>query len=554
MKKTLTVILVSLIFIFLFAMQLFLARTDSQTTDEGVHLSAGYTYLTKFDFRFNPEHPPLVKYLAGAPLLFAKFNTPADQAYFDQAGQFFHDSWREARNYGEDLLYGLSNNAQRILLLSRLPMIFLTLLLGFTIFYISSKTWGIKGGIFSVVLFVLEPLILAHGHFVTTDIAVSLGYLFSSFILWRFANKPNVKNAILFGVVLGITQLLKFTAIIFIPGAIVLLVYFAITARQKIKQFIGSFWKLLLAFVVAWVVIWAGYMFKVTTFPAHNDSAEKLSVISGMSDSPYYKYLRPVLIPRDYFKGLTIVLGHTQVGHDSFLLGQHSKTGWWYYFPVVFATKTSIPFLVIILLSLILVFKDKPNRRFSGFMLLSALVFFVFAMSSKADLGVRHVMPVYAILFVMSGIIPGVLNKSKIGTYFIALMLLFLAYENYKAFPYYMSYYNEASGGILNGHKIATDSNYDWGQDLIRIRNYVVEHDLNDYVIEYSWDSDKALSYYGLPTKKYSPDDKTNKYIIVNATALNNPPFDSLQTKQVYDRITPAVFVYELNNADATQD
>ena len=41
---------------------------DSATFDETAHLGAGVSYLETGDFRLNPEHPPLVKLIAAAPL------------------------------------------------------------------------------------------------------------------------------------------------------------------------------------------------------------------------------------------------------------------------------------------------------------------------------------------------------------------------------------------------------------------------------------------------------------------------------------------------------
>jgi len=47
----------------------------SPTYDETVHLFAGYSYLRWGDYRVNPEHPPLVKMLAAAPLLALDLDT-----------------------------------------------------------------------------------------------------------------------------------------------------------------------------------------------------------------------------------------------------------------------------------------------------------------------------------------------------------------------------------------------------------------------------------------------------------------------------------------------
>src|SRR5881628_3407548 len=46
-------------------------KSNSQTSDEAVHLAAGYSYLSRGDFRLNPEHPPLVKELCAFSVLLA---------------------------------------------------------------------------------------------------------------------------------------------------------------------------------------------------------------------------------------------------------------------------------------------------------------------------------------------------------------------------------------------------------------------------------------------------------------------------------------------------
>ena len=51
----------SVLLLFFLISQIMLAKQDTQTTDEVNHISAGYTYLTKKEVRFNPEHPILTK-------------------------------------------------------------------------------------------------------------------------------------------------------------------------------------------------------------------------------------------------------------------------------------------------------------------------------------------------------------------------------------------------------------------------------------------------------------------------------------------------------------
>src|ERR1044071_5550848 len=84
----------------------------SATTDEAVHLSSGFSYWKTRDFRMNPEHPPLAKLIAAAPLLLIRPNLNTSS-----------NAWRTASEYqfGTDFIY--SNNADRLLFWSRLMMI-----------------------------------------------------------------------------------------------------------------------------------------------------------------------------------------------------------------------------------------------------------------------------------------------------------------------------------------------------------------------------------------------------------------------------------------------
>jgi 4-amino-4-deoxy-L-arabinose transferase-like glycosyltransferase len=544
-RKTLLIILVSGLLITQFIFGLYLAKIDSQTTDESVHLSAGYTYLTKHDFRFNPEHPPLIKIIAASPLLLEKMKLPNDKLYFDKAGDFFYDSWREARNYGEDLLYSLGNDADFILLSARVPMLLVTLLLGLTIFVISSRLWGINGGILSLVLYILEPIILAHGHLVTTDIGAGLGYALTVYLLWLFLNKPNWKRTLLLSAALGISLLIKFTMVILVPAIVILFIYFWIAKRVDFKSALKMIGKLVIVALVAFLIIWGGYFFKTDRIPQDTNS----QAVSVLRSNKVIRFVNPILVPRDYYKGLAIITTHIKYGHDSFLLGQKSRVGWWYYFPVVFSAKTTIPLFVIVVLSVLIIFLSRKRRKKGIFFLIAALIFLGFAMLSKADLGARHLMPFYIVLIIIAGISAEFFRRTAWRQWLLIFLVAWLLFENYKVFPYYLSYYNEFYRGTQNGYKVATDSNYDWGQDLKRIKGFLSNHpEISKPYVEYGWDSEKALDYYQIerrPLGEYALNQ--TGYLIIGATALNDPVYNKLDKSKLYGRISPSVFVYKLD-------
>ena len=95
------------------------AGQESQTIDEAVHLSAGYSYLKTGDFRLNPEHPPLSKMSSALPLLWLHPDfapSPRDWEHADQ--------WA----VGKSFLYANRISADRMLMAGRTMTIGLSLL------------------------------------------------------------------------------------------------------------------------------------------------------------------------------------------------------------------------------------------------------------------------------------------------------------------------------------------------------------------------------------------------------------------------------------------
>src|SRR3990167_369112 len=111
----------------MFALMFFSAWNESATMDELAHIPAGYSYLSQKDYRLNPEHPPLIKDLAALPLLFLDIKFPTD-----------HPSWKNDVNgqwsFGSVFLYESGNDADKIIRLARLPIMFFTVLFGWLFF------------------------------------------------------------------------------------------------------------------------------------------------------------------------------------------------------------------------------------------------------------------------------------------------------------------------------------------------------------------------------------------------------------------------------------
>lgn len=552
--------IVGVFFLMQFFILIVLAKLNSQTTDEGVHIGAGYTYLTRHDYRFNPEHPPLIKKLAAFPLLFMKLNTPSDDTYWNGSEKYYVDNWQLHRGYGEDFLYRVGNNADKILFWARLPMICLTLILGLAIFFISARLWGWGGGLLSTIVYIFEPVILGHGNLITTDIGVALGFLISIWLFWKMLNRQKWLDIIWFGLAFGVTMLMKYTAILLAPVLLAIIIYY-LYIEKKWKRWYIPLGKLILGGILCWVVIWAGYDFntqlapKITKVDNRNyittDKNNVTDIVTTKDGSKFFNFMaanpkaRYFLIPRDYFKGLSMVLIHANYGHWAYLMGKFSNFGWWYYFPIIFLVKSAITTVILSFLGLYFLFK-KTKKREAIVLVIAGAVFFVLAMIAKANIGVRHIMPIYPILFIIIGglVVIKVKWKKIIALGLVGVLII----ELVLSWPNYIAFFNLLSGGQKNGWRIATDSNLDWGQDLYRIKKYINEHNLKDVYIEYYWDSEKALEYYGI---KSLPIDGLNEhslgYVIIGASARNSDRYKWLKNKTIEGRIGGTIFVYRLN-------
>ena len=530
---------------FQLALQTHLSRVDSQTADEAVHLSAGYSYWEWRSLSLNPEHPPLVKLLAAASVRFLHPKFPAIE-HRERLDDFFYDSWFENRALGEAFLYKAGNDADRLLWFGRLPATLLTLLLGASIFLVGARFFGPLGGLLGTALYVFDPTIAAHGHLITTDVAVSLGGVAVLAATWRFAHEPHVANAILLGLACGLAAIAKFTAIIFLP-----IVLGVVVLRCGALGLVRRAPQLMVAGLVAWFMILAVYGFSLAVPPAVLSVSTVVTTTNhhALAVHPIldrtYSLLRYVAVPRAYFKGLMLMLAHVTGGHDAFLLGARSQYGWWYYFPVVFVTKTPIPVLLLLVIAAS-VAATRWREPARWYWIAAAGAYIILAMTSRADLGIRHLMPAQAFLFIGIGGLAEDLPTRRGLAMLTAGLLVWLIVGFARSGDQYLAYYNESVGD--GGYRIAVDSNLDWGQDLKRIRTYLDRHpEIDRPYVEYPWDGPASLDYYGI--RHMSSDAATpnaSGVLIISTTMLWDPRWAFIRSLPIEDRVTPGVFVYRL--------
>jgi dolichyl-phosphate-mannose--protein O-mannosyl transferase len=182
------------------AAQIFLStRQESQTFDESDHLYAGYEYWKHADFGRNPEHPPFAKLVAAIALLPLNLKVPvvASDTYFK----------RQDFVSASKFLYGA--DADSLLARGRGMMLLFTLGLALAVFATGREMFSPQAGLLALTLFTFEPMLLANGGLVTTDMALSCMLFVSVYAFYRYIKQPTPLRLALMSIAVGLALVAK---------------------------------------------------------------------------------------------------------------------------------------------------------------------------------------------------------------------------------------------------------------------------------------------------------------------------------------------------------
>jgi hypothetical protein len=406
---------------------------NSAIVDEIAHIPSGYSYLHFGDYRLNPEHPPLIKDLAGLPL-------------------------------------------------QRLPILLLMVGFGVALYCFVRRHWGTATALLALGFFALSPNFLAHGALVTTDLGISIFMFLALVTFVRFIKLPTAGNLLLLSLALAAANLAKFSGVllyVFLGLASLFVVWAWRNPKQKKHRFGLYTGGYIVACVLSVLWIWIFYAPHVMNMPSNvqqrlitgsltDKSMQGVShVLVAMSPNPVLKPLT------QYLLGIAMVYGRVAGGNTTYFNGMVTNQSFHGYFPEIFTFKTQVSLLILMLVA-------------TGFGLMLgsfAAFYFAVAVVGNLNLGIRHIMPVYLPVFVLVAVatvkIMRRLMRSEWRVSAAVVMALLMAWYGLStiwAAPNFIAYFNELMGGPGNAYKYFTDSGVDWGQDLLRLKEYVDGH------------------------------------------------------------------------------
>ncbi len=489
-----------------FVLQLALsARQNSITWDEDDHIYAGYMSWKHADFGLNPEHPPLVKLVAAIPLLGMTLKVPGlQQRNFKQEGFLG----------GKEFLF--KNDADTMLFRARMAAATLAVLLVLLVFLAAREMFGTGAGLIALALLAFDPNLLAHGAVVGTDTGLSCFLFAAVYAFYRYVKLPSAWRLALAGLATGLALASKHTAILVFPMLLALagLEWWgaaknkgASRAETKGKHSVRLAAALILISFISIAVLWASYGFSYAPRPEPlRMNPPYAEVLKGLSHPNDIRLLsmagRFRLLPESYLYGLADVRFMSDF-YTSYIFGKIYPKGVWFYFPAAMAIKSSLAFLILLLLAVWAIAKgDLASWREILFLTIPPAIYMAVAMGAGMNIGVRHVLPVYMFLTaLLAGAAWRLIQKNRRWVYAVAILLVSQAISTTRAFPAYLAYSNELWGGPSQTYRYLTDSNVDWGQQLKATKKYLDLRGVKDCWFVYFAEGVVDYSYYGIPCK-----------------------------------------------------
>jgi len=451
---------------------------ESLTWDEGDHMYAGYRMWKSHDFGLNPEHPPLVKLLATLPILHENLWLPP------QGEGFFKG---EAYLGGRDWLGRNDGANQRLVFRMRLAAGLLAIALSIVVYFATREWFGNSAALVALTLVVFEPNILAHSGLVTTDVGATLFFLATVYVFYRYIARPSWFRLLLAGLTFGLLLATKHSGVLLGPILLALVIgEIAIGPRgarwQKTTRLGGGLAAMIL---IAVGVLWSFYGFRYAARPAGLHLTPTLDQYSqGLNafDRGVIGWMAHLhLLPESYLMGMTDVRVFAR-GFSTYILGTWYPHGVWWYFPLTITMKTTLGMLALVLLTAYAIWdgrlgKDPHEKRALIYILFVWAAYLMTAIANGLNIGVRHILPLYALAAVVAGATVAALAPRSRAWMWVCMGLIAAHIASaLSVFPNSIAYANEAWGGPHNTHKFLNDSNVDWGRQLYQVKAWEDQH------------------------------------------------------------------------------
>ncbi len=456
-------------------------RLDAVTVDEPWHIVAGAEYWQTGDFRLNPEHPPLTKLWVGA-FLPSSFSLRPKAAIAEKSAE--RDLVEETFFYDNDF-----RAAQRR---ARLAMWSFHFLLLAAIGLLLCRPFGLAFTAGALAFAALEPTFGAHAPVVMTDLPLAFTLTIAALCAGRLAAGWSWRWAAATGLAMGLALGAKHSALpglaglaLFVTGAALLggggrpgRTDWRVAARRAAQVAVVG--------LLALGFLWALYFFH---FHAGADGSDGFNrpMPDKIADLQIPRWRNLIafadaerLLPRSYLWGLadTVRAGVEGRGQNfHFLWGTMVKGETpWYTWPSYLASKVPLPLLVLAVLGVLALVRERPKGAAGAGLLAmgaaAAAHLLALSLSQGSYAGVRHALPLVMGLALLAGAaVRYAWRRSRPWRWTVAI--LFVATAAMTAGENRLwEYHNETVGGTAEAWRWFRNEGNDLGQRALELARF----------------------------------------------------------------------------------
>jgi len=499
----------------------------SPTFDEIVFPAVGARGLHNGDFSMVNDHPRLPQYVLGLPLYLSGVHYPPEEGY--------RWNWWTRYQYSEYLYWAAGNSAEAVTVSARLVGLAFGAFTVLATFLLARRHMPAGAALTAATIVAFMPDILGHSGVAYNDVPLAFGVLVSVYALDALVREPSARRAALAAVAFALTICMKYSGLILLP---ILAVLIALEALARWRD--GAWRSALLK--AAGVFALVTYLVIVALYVGDWRLAEYMAGLGELSNS-------------------AITTGRT-----AFLLGERRTGGWWYFFPVAFALKTPLGLHALAAVAAVAAMAASRNGAWRAWASHPArapaagvVLLLVATMASRMNIGMRHALPLLplACILVAQGVAWAWQRGARVLRALIGVCVVALVASTLRAYPYFLSYLSEyAIGRPL--HETLVDSNTDWGQGLVGLREFMREKGIDRVSLGYfgtALPQGYGIKYHPLPSYFQLPGDALPgplpRYAVVSATLLAGSylaedPYARLRKEKPVAVVGGSLYVFDL--------
>jgi hypothetical protein len=266
---------------------------------------------------------------------------------------------------------------------------------------------------------------------------------------WRYWRCPDLKSAAFLGVAGAIAVMSKLS-MLFLPLLAPVIVFLRVRESRQIAAVTLLPYALLVA---AW------------QFDLHWTSSSELAALAADGAIPAWlvwvsQAFQVIPLPHGLWVGVLSLIKSNAAMVPVYMLGQVYPDGHKLYFLLATILKMPFPMWIAIATGACLA----TSQRWSVFVTTPGLLYFALASTSSLQLGVRLVLPAWAMFMLLAGVTIQQLLLSRVRRVVLAAGIAIVVGDAVASYPNGIAYFNSFAGGPDENVRLLADSNIDWGQ------------------------------------------------------------------------------------------